>query len=74
MAGRRGASAEGQSPAEVRLPRGGKGRENWSRRWTISSFTVMKGETLGVVGRSGLRQIDHRPAADAVAPAGQRRN
>ncbi len=52
--------------------RGGKGREVVQAVDDIS-FTVMKGETLGGSRRVGLRQIDHRPAADAVAHPGQRR-
>ena len=31
------------------------------------SFDVIEGETLGLVGESGLRQVDHRPAAHAPA-------
>lgn len=46
--------------------RGGKGREV-VRAVDDISFTVMKGETTGGGRRVGLRQIDHRPAADAVA-------
>ncbi|SQC41858.1 Oligopeptide transport ATP-binding protein OppF [Klebsiella pneumoniae] len=52
--------------------RSGKGREVVQAVDDIS-FTVMKGETLGGGRRVGLRQIDHRPAADAVAHPGQRR-
>ena len=52
--------------------RGGKGREVVQAVDDIS-FTVMKGETLGGGRRVGLRQIDHRPTADAAAHPGQRR-
>ena len=36
------------------------------------SFTVGKGETLGVVGEFGLRQIHPRPADVASGEAGRR--
>jgi ABC-type microcin C transport system duplicated ATPase subunit YejF len=32
------------------------------------SFVVLKGETLGIVGESGLRQVHARPPADAPDP------
>ena len=33
------------------------------------SFDVAEGETLGLVGRVRLRQVDHRPGDHAAAPA-----
>ena len=40
---------------------------------TDVSIDVREGETLGLVGESGLRQVDHRPGAHAAAPPDRRR-
>ena len=38
------------------------------------TFTVHEGETLGIVGEFGMRQIDRGAAADASDQAGPRRH
>ena len=44
----------------------------WSRPWTTSSLEIARGETLGLIGESGLRQ-DHAGPHRAAAASSRRR-